>query len=383
MFPVRADIESEYYEALRSSHRIRVRVELLDRYERVRNDLTLIPKPYAERGETGSILLDGEIAVDVNRGGPTRTLSIDILTQDEWLFDDPDSPMWLTDYIKVHHGVWLDSLKDYYEVPMGVFTIDQPSMRGRVLHIEGADKGRRAMDPFRTIKPYSDIKRNWRKSAAIEDMLRFAGETKFKVDECPQTMGKDRTYPPDSELWVEARAIAASSGWALFYDGDGYLTFRPKSTSAVWRFAPGEESSLLSDVEVTHDIMAVRNYVHVKGAGTVSAVAKPPIGHPLHPDALDPDAPVYMPHFVEDSNIATKAQARAKAADLLDSLLWAGTTVTMDTLVIPTLEEYDRIRIEDPASKTFGNLTLEAFSIPLGVGVQRIGSKYRSKVRRR
>lgn len=372
MYPVRADVSDEFYATLLRSHRVRVRVEVLDRYERVKADLTL-DKP---------AILAGEVQVDTTRGGATRTLSLDILSEDhEWFCDpsDPASPIWLTDYLAVHYGVWLASLHDFYEVPLGVFTIDKPSHAGSVLHIDGADKGRRNMDPFRTRAAYSVVKKAWKKSDAIRSLMVLGGESRFKITPCAQTMGADATYAPGTELWAAALAIASSTGWGCFYDGSGALVLRPQSAAPVWTFRPDDSSSLLEDVKVEYDISVIRNWVQQKGKGTIACTAWPPASHPLHPGNIDPDAPVFLSQFEENPYITTHAQAQNAADKRLVALLAAGTSVSFSSLVIPTLEEYDQIRIEDPRSRTYATVPLQQFTIPLVSGGMTIGTKFNTK----
>lgn len=384
MFPLNETlaVQTEFYQVVTKSHQMAIQVEVLDKSENPIDSLT-----YPE-----SAVLGGNIEVDTSRNGPTRLLTLEVLNADQrWRFDpaDPDnSTLWLTHFLKVLYGVYLPDAAKWVWVPVGVYSIDRPKQKGEVLSISGSDKGSRNIDPNKTRRPYSKIKKSWRNVNAIRQILLDHGETRFRMDGTnAHVVGKHLSFPAGSEMWVECLKLASAIHWALFYDGDGVATLRPISTSPVWTYdRNSDDGIMLDDIELDHDIQAIKNHVYVKGGAVrgkvIAATATAPSENPLNPYRLDPNDGLWRPLFYENPYIKKKSQAQNKANALLAEAMQAGTSITFPALVVPTLEEYDYVRVDDPDRGVSQTVILEKFNIPLSHdGQQTIGSSYKAKVR--
>lgn len=382
MYPLNTTdaVKTEFYAALRQSHRVRVRVELLDETEAPVDSLTF---------PESAVLEGSSIEVDVTRAGATRLLKLEVVSDvDQWFFDlaDPThSTIWVNNYLKVYYGVWVAAVGDFVEIPVGVYCITGASVKDKVLSISGADKAARFMDPCKTWSPNSQVKRTMGISAAIRALLAWAGETKLRINDQTKAVGKDLSFPPGSEIWTECTKLAASVGWALFYDGDGYATFRARASAPVYVFAVEEgvtDGVVLEPLQITYQPDELRNCVRVTGAAGVTATALPARSHPLHPLSLRPSGGLYMPLFYENTAINRASAAQTAADDLLARGLAAVRAIEFPSLVIPTLEEYDYVAIDDDRSHIHDTMALERFSIPLSVtDSMTFGSKYSSVVR--
>lgn len=178
-----------------------------------------------------------------------------------------------------------------------------------------------------------------------------------------------------ADRWEFAQSIARASGLALYFDGDDKLTLTPADGgSTVATLAEGAAGVLLS-AERGWKRAGAYNRVIATGENTGEAI-------PVRGVATDdnPLSPTYyfgpfgkVPLFFASQFIVTAEQAAAAAQSILQRQLGTTQEVSFGTLVDPTLEPGDAVRITRERAGIDEDHIIDALTIPLSAGLPMTG----------
>ncbi len=181
-------------------------------------------------------------------------------------------------------------------VPLGVFVLDadlEESDDGTI-SVSAGDRSRR-ISRARWIDPYV-VAAGTPVGEAVADLLRACwpdcpiGSTLAAAD---KTTGARLAYlgGADSDPWKDARAVAASAGLDLYFDGEGTAQVRdtpdPESDPACWTYFAGEDGVVLRR---TRKAILTQQYNGVVVTAEGSGVAVPLRGEAWDDD---PNSPTY------------------------------------------------------------------------------------------
>jgi hypothetical protein len=338
-----------------------------------------------------TIVLGGGIQVDVS-AVVTRSLSLTVTDPRKKLKFDTGSPakgvVYLDRFISVKHGIYVESLGEWIDVPTFFGPVTGYSQDGPEVTIEAQGKETLMLEPHFVTDGYS-LKKKELVVDAITRVAKRAGERKLDLDgwlkqDRKAKLTKDRAIRPSDEPWkviaggTRDQRTGASKGligWGdadriAFYDGRGRLVARRMSRNAVWTF----EDELLTDPTYDFDMLDFRNHVQVKGADP-KGKGKTPVtyslsldpNHPLSPKGMARNGqPRYMTEFVEAPSIKKREDAKKRAEEVLARRAFSGVETSFDCIPIPHLEEGDYVRMKD--GKTEITFPLLQFSLPLVIG---------------
>lgn len=377
-----------FHRALRSSHRIRVRVRIHNRDEKIIHTFR------------GSIL-SGAVQVDATQSsarswvfarregqgsGPIRTLDLTILLprkDQAWLPDAPGSESAYADnFISVLYGVWVDDLSggaDWVDVPIFWGPITGLNKNGDQVTIRGEGKEILGLEPHVLWSPFT-LRKGTKRTAAIRRVLEAIGERRFSIPRFGQRLKARWSLDRHQEPWKVASRIAKWGDWQLFYDGRGRARIRRWPQNRVWLFKSGPNGTLLSKPNISYDTSETRNLIELTDSRQVRVVVRPGGHHPLSPWKLRRNGVMrYMVHREDLEGVQGEAEMRRRGERLLADLSAVQTNVEFDSLVIPHLEEGDRVgvlvgdtsRATGPARELDGvhiEFRLQRFTIPLTAG---------------
>lgn len=388
---------------LRTAHRMRVGVEILDRNEKVIEALDV----------PASQLIDGAVEVDA-QADVTRSLRLGFLDPRRQLGFDPSSPsrsaLFADNLVAVSRGTYVAELERWIDVPVfcGPLTDFERSSSGRVT-IEAQGKEAYALDPHFATQGFT-ISKGRRADAAIRDLMGRIGEKRYNLPELKARLPRARSVEPEDELWNVAKfgwqgterrlqgkgkerrrrrvdvdyngLISLAGPFVLFYNGRGQLTAKRRSRNAVLVLEQGRD--LLAAPVVSYDALVARNHVVVTGAkGTrgkkphrrqvqMRASASLPSSHPLSATSLGRNGTKrYLTEFVTVENLKTEKACRERAERILDERSRDGMELVFDCLPFPMLEELDVVRVATAEYEV--DIRLERFAIPLVPGSMHVG----------
>lgn len=376
-----------YQDTLRSSHRIRVLARIHDRDEKVISSF---------QGK----ILSGSVQVDAaqsfrtwvfarNQGGgsgPVRTLDMTVLLprkDQSWLPDAPGSESAFADnFISILYGVWVEDLSggaDWVDVPVFWGPITGLSKNGDQVTIRGEGKEVLGLDPVLLWTPIT-LRKGQRRTAAIRDVLEAIGERRFSFPSFGQKLKGRWSLDRHKQAWLVASRIARSGDWQLFYDGRGRARLRRFPQNRVWLFKSGPNGTLLSKPNISYDIASTRNVVELTDNRNMRVVARPGASHPLSPWRLRRNGVMrHMVHVEEGLETQSEREMEKRGERMLADLASVQTNVEFESLVIPHLEEGDRVGVlvggntyaTGPARELEGvhvEFRLQRFTIPLTAG---------------
>lgn len=377
---------------LRSSHRMQIGVRVLNRSEKVIEQLDV---PAAQ-------MIEGEVTVDA-RADITRSLSMSFLDPKRRLGFDASSPargaIFADNMLSVHYGVLVSSI-GWVEIPVFWGPVTNFDRDQAVVEIEAQGKEALALDPHFVTQGYT-LKKGRRVDNAIRDVMDRVGETRYNLPDLPQRLPNVRAVEPEDEPWdvvkfgweggtkvwhgkgkkrhreretVEFNGLISLAGpMYAFYAGDGRLTVRRRNRAVVLELRSARD--LAAAPKVSFDALAARNTIVVTGAKITkgnrhiqtrgSAHLQP--GHPLSPYALARNGKLrHMTEFVAVDGLKTNAACDARASVLLAEKQDEGLELEFDCLPFPMLEENDYVRVVTESYTV--EMPLKQFTIPLTPG---------------
>jgi hypothetical protein len=342
---------------LASSHRLRVRAQLLDLDGKHLASLT--PQ-----------LLDGQVDLDVS-AEVVRRATVVIDDRRRALPFDSDSPsgsaFWFDRMIRIAYDVLTEGHGWLTLVPFTGPVVGL-SRDGRQVTVTCDGMERLAMGNTWTVLA---LDKGMRKTDAIKRIMReLTGESRFDIPDLPATLPRPVTLTPDDVPWVQARRIASSMDRQLFYTGGGVLTLRRHPEHVAFEFTGRRHVLSSPQVSAPSDFAnAARVIGHDPKGPKRQLVAQAVASGPLSPSRLGRNGvPRYLMaggSTVQADNAKTSADVHAQASrELLDALRQP-VQVSFDALPGPGafLDPGDKCRVSvDEGALTF---RLTQASMPL------------------
>lgn len=293
----------------------------------------------------------GAVDCDGTRDGALRSLSLTVSPH-------PDAFDWLAAAgaeIVVERGLTLPAGDEL--VPLGVFVLDADLEEGDdgSLTVSAADRSSRISrarwtDPY-TVPAGSSI------GDALNDLLRACwagcpiGTTLSTID---KATGARLAYldGADSDPWKDARALAASAGCGLYFDGDGVVQVRdmpdPASAPVCASYNAGDEAIVLTRTR-TLKLTQLYNGVIVTAEG--SGVGTPKRGEAWDDDPNSPtysDGPVgRVPLFYSSPLLTTQSDVDSAAQTMLARVKRPIEQVSFTFVPNPAHEAFDVVEFVD------------------------------------
>jgi len=311
----------------------------------------------------------GSVDCDGTREGALRSLSL-TASPDQAAFD------WLATAgaeIVVARGLVLpDGAEEL--VPLGVFVLDadlEETEDGSIT-VSAGDRSRR-ISRARWTDPYT-VPAGSVVGDAIADLLRACwpdcpiGTSLATAD---KLTGAKLAYldGADSDPWKDARALAASAGLDLYFDGDGMAQVRdtpdPESDPVCWTYQAGEEGVVLGR---TRKAMLTQQYNGVIVTAEGSGVAVPKRGEAWDED---PNSPTYsdgpmgrVPMFYGSPLLTTQDDVDSAAETLLARVRRPIEQTSFTLLPNPAHEAFDVVEFVDAAG-TARRYMFDVVAVPL------------------
>ena len=311
----------------------------------------------------------GTVDVDGTRDGALRTLTLTVSPH-------PDAFDWLTAAgaeIVVHRGLVLpDGTSEL--VPLGVFVLDGDLEEAEdgTLTVAAGDRSRR-ISRARWSDPYM-VAAGTNVGAAISDLLHD------RWPDCPigasiatidKATGARLTYldGSDSDPWKDARALAASAGLDLYFDGAGEAQVRdtpdPESDPACFTYDAGDKAVVLGQ---TRKAMLTQQYNGVIVTAEGSGVATPKRGEAWDED---PNSPTYVdgpmgrvPMFYSSPLLSSQDEVDSAAETMLARVKRPIEQTAFTLLPNPAHEAFDVVEFTQ-ADDVVRRYMLDVVSIPL------------------
>lgn len=311
----------------------------------------------------------GAVDCDGTRDGALRALTMTVSP-------DPDAFEWLTTAgaeIVVRRGLLLDDGTEEL-VPLGVFVLDADLEEGEdgAITVSAGDRSRR-ISRARWTDPYT-VPLGANVGEAIADLLRSCwpdcpvGTTLSSVD---KVTGAKLTYldGADSDPWKDARALAASAGLDLYFDGEGMAQVRdtpdPESDPVCFTYYAGEEGVVLSQ---TRKAMLSQQYNGVIVTAEGSGVGVPKRGEAWDED---PNSPTYVdgpmgrvPLFYSSPLLTTQDEVTSSAETMLARVKRPIEQTSFTLLPNPAHEAFDVVEFVD-AGDVARRYMFDVVSVPL------------------
>jgi hypothetical protein len=311
----------------------------------------------------------GVVTCDGTRDGPLRTLSLTASP-------DPDAFGYLSTAgaeLHVWRGLVLpDGTEEL--VPLGVFVVDADLTEAAdgTITVSAADRAQR-ISRARWVDPYK-VASGVNVGDAIEGILTtcwpgcpigrsFAAVTK--------TTGAQLTYlaGAESDPWRDARALAASDGYDLYFDAEGVAQIRQTPDRAAGNvcatYYAGDEAVVLEQTRVAI-LSQAYNGVVVEAVG--SGVGTPKRGEAWDDD---PTSPTYrhgpmgqVPMFYSSPLLTTQDDVDSAAETILARVVGLNEQRVFSMVVNPAHEACDIVEFVDEAGEATRYM-MDVVAIPL------------------
>lgn len=380
--------------ALRDSHRMRVKVAILNADEK--------PVGYLTGDDKNGKVIGGAVQVD-STADVTRSLSLDLIDERHELRFDKNNPgagsLFADNFITVQYGVYVGSLSTWIDIPVFWGPVTRFQRSGAEVTVEAQGKESLALDPHFATTGFT-ISKHTRLDTAIKRVMNRMGERRYSLAAVGDAkLSKHRSLTAQSQPWLEIVGGAedkngkkkpsllsyAKRPMRGFYDGAGRLRVVRANREPVHAF---RETDLSGRPQVAYAVEEVINHVVVTGAtpkgGKVpvrgSASLQAP--HPFSPAVLARNGERrFMTAFVDAPNAKTNEACRARARDELARRSREVVDVSFECLPFPLLEEYDEATLAtDEYRMAF---PVKQFTIPLSSdSLMSVGTLKRPKRRR-
>lgn len=347
---------NDFHNTLRSSHSIRIQVQLL------KMDGT-------EQAQLDNRVIDGQVNIDVT-AAVTRSATVTLLDPNKTPVLDSDSPgdgaLYLDRMIRIWYGVRITG--DWVDVPIFTGPLTKLDRSGPTVSVEA--QGKELLAAQSVLHPLT-LPKGMKRTDAIRILMQAAGENRFDLPDLSTRLANRVTIGMQDAFWPSAQKLAHALDRQLFYDGRGVLRLRNHPGNTCWTFRDGDGGTIIAPTELGIDASALSNVVHVRGRnikgkhGHVHVTVELQEPHALAPARLGRNGVKrYLnPAFIDNEHIRGKAEALKVAKRHIKNAKSVAADVTTEALVIPHLEEGDQVRVETEAMGV--GFRLRAFSIPL------------------
>lgn len=333
----------QYFETLRSPHRMRVLT-------------TLMTSSEGYVGSIGGRMRAGQVVGDL-------ASSVQMSAQMSMQVHDLSRVPRRGDFVRVRREVLCPF--GWYGPPLFTGPLNKATLDGDILDLDLHCKSSLLQVPGRRVHVY---RKGTTKVGVIRDLAYDRGERRFDLPEWPATLGSPVQVRPGKQDWSYMIMQARSMRSQLFYNGAGALRLRkwPTGTSAWFN-----EDMLTSSPKRVEDDVDVINSVIVKGkppAGKstwrIEARAYIPAWHRLSPQKYGRNgALAHRWEEITDESIRTKKDAQAAADRRIRELMAADGSVTFTAAPMPGIELGDIQQVAAGGDVT--GYRLSSFTIPL------------------
>lgn len=360
--PLTSAEQSLFEQSLFSNHEVKVTVQILD-------------LNHAYLSDVSSKLVDGQVNIDtsVGRKGTVRSLSLTLLDPDGVIDFDSNSPddnvIFADRMVKVVYSVRSDLLPKWVDVPVFCGPVTGFARDEALVSVEAQGK-----ESFYHSPSVAWAAASYKKGAKVVDVVRDilydGGETKFDLPTWSLSTTRDYNLTREDDRFDFAAWISGPDSLRqMYYDARGYAKLRNLPATPSFTF---DERVMTSKPKVTFASSELRNTVYVVGGTPVgkppiTATAYAPANHPASPQRLGRNGKMRtLMEKVEDTTLVTTTAAKARAQEVLDSVLLSGVQIEFSAFVIPHLEPQD---VYTMSTRDFTmNGRVRQFSIPLKVG---------------
>jgi hypothetical protein len=366
---LKASDRRKFHDALKHSHDIRSRVEVLDRDEQIVSTLDDIVLP----GST--------VDIDASQR-PDRVLQLQLADVDRGFHFAPSSAarssMFADNFLRVSRLHWVAELDRWIDVDLFTGPVTAVARDGETISVTAVGKESLALDPAFAWKPQHYHRRSL-VTDVIRSILREQGEHRFDLPRLDAKTRHPVSLGRQSEPWRVCRRLADSVDRQLFYDGHGRVRLRVLPDAVAWDFRSGKDGTVTSPPALTFDTTELRNTIEVLGPEPESKkenrmryVAMPPKGNALSPWTLARNGqPRFLVERVELSHARDMEVLRRKGDRTLSDRLSAVFDVQFEALPMPTLEPGDKVALVDDGERYV--FRIRSMSIPLGAEPMSIG----------
>jgi hypothetical protein len=374
MHGLHGDDRRAYLNALTSTHRIRVKVNVFNGNEERKEALE-------------QDIIGGQVDVD-EASDITRTLTLTFANKRGKMAWGPNSQVFADNFLQVFYCVYVqENDLGWVNVPVFFGPVSRYESGAGEATVEAVGKESLLLPP----RPYRfPPNPEGLAGRSLRDFIRreaeSMGESKFRLG----NMGGARISKREATdaakaadeggLWVYLSKLAAANDFKLFYNPEGELSARPMHGRHGYHFHDGEGGAVLEQPNVSYDLSELRNEVVVKGKDShgknvTKAIARLPAQHPLSADSLKWNGEERILREVKRYDHDIKiAKAKDVARTVLRNSSRAPVSVQFESLVIPHLELDDRCELETEGNPQAVKFKLNSFSIPLdGSGSMSVG----------
>lgn len=307
----------QYFDTLRTSHRMRCLVTLMTSDEKYVGALS-------GRVTAGQVV--GDLSASIQG---SAQLSMDV--------DDLARVPRRGDLVRIRRQVLTPF--GWFGPPLFTGPVDKAKVDGSTLSLDLLDKSALLRQPTRGVHTYG---KGTTRVGVIRDLAHDRGERRFDLPEWAPVLAKPLQVRPGKQPWSYMAIQARSMRGQLFYNGAGALRLRHWPTGTSLWF---DEDTVLSAPVTVEDDAELVNAVHVKGkppAGKkwrIEAKAYIPAWHHLSPQKMGRNGALDCRwETIEDESIRTVKDAQAAADRRVKELLAATGGVTFTALPHPGVE---------------------------------------------
>lgn len=348
----------ELDETLVSSHNLDIRIGLSTSDGSFEKNLT-------EHFQDGAVSVDSDAQI-------TRALDLVLFDPGGNVNIEPTSAsktsIFIADNIDVTYVVSTPDRQKVWEIPVFTGPIDTVQREDFKLTIKCLGKESMYLSNVWRGKTF---KKNQQKTDVIKEILRdWCGQNKMDIPDLKAKLPNDLKFNSEDSPWIQAKKLARSMGYQLFFDGRGIPVMRRRTKTPRVRFT---SRWVTTYPVVSYDLGVTVNAVRVVGGKPkknkpkirYTAVAKRK--HPLSPWRLGRNgAPRFLWLEIVDDSIKSKKDAKRIAQSELKHGLLAGVNVTFDGIPHPRLQEMDICRVDVDAFNA--KFAARRFTIPLMAG---------------
>jgi len=340
---------------------------------------------FYDTGRTGEIqnyIVDGAVDADASRG-TRRVLNLSLMNPNaEFTPNSNWGGLFYVDrLIRVWRGV-LHASGEEELIPLGTFLIDSADVIAErnmsMVVLTGSDLWKKVNKAkFATATKWAS---GTPVQTVVKEMAELAGVTQFVIDDLShrttqtKTLQADLNYERGEVIGDELLSLGTAWGLDIYFDPLGRMVSEEHrlDRAAVWTYAPGDDSSLLTVKAAYKDELL---YNHVLVAGTADEE------NPVFAEAKDsdPSSPTSVDkigkrtYMYESSYIATVAQAQTTANKLLAENVKMSEDIELQTVCNPAYECSDVLLIrEGEFTKIDRSLRIGSFTVPLSSSRQTI-----------
>jgi hypothetical protein len=342
--------------------------------------------------------MDGQVSYDTE-ASVTRALDLTLFDPNRRLQLDLGSPqktsVFLDQRVKVVYTIIDPENGERYSCPVFTGGIDDVARDEVFVMIKALGMEAHAVGNSWRAKVY---KKKTKKTQVIRAIItNFVGLDRMRVADLKALLPNDAKLNRERAPWPLAVKIADSMGRQLFVNGNGTGIMRKKTKNVKHTF---NDKWLTSQPKVEYDLTNVTNVVLVigkkpskkgtKGTSDRSDKKRPrpkykavaPKKHPLSPKKLGRNGvPRYLWTVIEDDNLRSVKECRARARQVLSRGLDAGVDMTWSGIPQPRLEELDMVAVS--TVNVFRKMPMRKWTLPLKAGQDaEYGSLTRIKLRK-